>query len=214
MSARRPDCDPEEFAELHAAGALDGQEQAHLERLRRAGDNRATAAWRRLQGVTEALLESVSPVAPSVELSRAILDRIRTQGAPRAAPAAPPAFAAAAAVLGTADPLSQDAAAMVVLRAADLDWNETEVPGVHSRNLFVDSASGRLTLLIRMDAGARYPNHEHHGVEECMVIDGDLHIAGTVLHAHDYLRTPRGGDHGSPWTEGGCLLLVTVPLAA
>ena len=103
---------------------------------------------------------------------------------------------------------------MVILRGAEIDWQATDAPGVWSRNLFVDQESNRLTVLIRMDAGAHYPNHDHPSVEECMVIDGDLHIAGTVLQKFDYLRTPKGGDHGEPWTENGCMLLVTIALAA
>ena len=52
------------------------------------------------------------------------------------------------------------------------------------------------------------PPHRHYDIEECFVLDGDLRLDDSVLHAGDYQRAEAGSVHGVQWTEGGCTLLI------
>ena len=63
-------------------------------------------------------------------------------------------------------------------------------------------------MLVKMAAGARYPRHRHAAVEECYVIEGDLHVSGTVLLAGDYQRADMDSFHGVQWTENGCTAFI------
>ena len=76
------------------------------------------------------------------------------------------------------------------------------------RQLFVDRKQRSATMLIRMDAGASYPGHRHGGLEECYVLEGDLHHDDRVMRAGDFEVVSEGSRHGRQWTEGGCLLLI------
>lgn len=204
MSTRPQNMDAAEFAQRYALGELDEADRARFEERLSEGDAELLAEWNALRPGVEAMLREVTAVAPS----SAVFEQIRARmGDLRESPA----FAA---IDESNDPVASDTENLIIRRADAEDWTDSEVPGVQMRNLFVDRETGRLTILIRMAAGAVYPDHEHPGAEECLVLEGDLSIAGTVLRAGDYLRTPAGGVHGEPRTTGGCLLLVTTPFDA
>ena len=42
-----------------------------------------------------------------------------------------------------------------------LPWEPTRFPGIETKTLFIDKASGSVTALIRMAPGAKLPDHEH-----------------------------------------------------
>jgi hypothetical protein len=107
------------------------------------------------------------------------------------------------------DAFADDAGCMVALRSCSMGWKDTPVPGVKERRLFVDKERKRMSLLLKLEPGVVFPDHDHPDVEECLVLDGDLMLGGVTLHKHDYMRIPKGGRHGSPRTINGCLLLVT-----
>ena len=88
-------------------------------------------------------------------------------------------------------------------------WEETGITGIRVRRLFVDAPNHRITMLVRMDAGKSYPSHRHAGIEECYVLEGDLHVGEEVMVAGDYQRAELESVHPVQWTEKGCLLLVT-----
>ena len=68
--------------------------------------------------------------------------------------------------------------------------------------------TGNGCYLMRMDPGAVTIPHEHDGVEDFLVIDGDLiESDGTVLGPGDFVSYPPGSHHNSR-TEKGCLLFV------
>ena len=74
--------------------------------------------------------------------------------------------------------------------------------------LFVDRERDYVTMLVRMAPGTSYPCHRHGGAEECYVLQGDLHVAGQVLHSGDHQRADDASEHGVQSTEEGCLLLI------
>jgi anti-sigma factor ChrR (cupin superfamily) len=90
-------------------------------------------------------------------------------------------------------------------------WLAADVPGVEISQLWVDAASGRHTLLLRLQAGATLPRHRHAAPEECYVVEGDLRDGALVLGAGDYVRHAPDTEHALT-TRHGCLLFVTASL--
>jgi anti-sigma factor ChrR (cupin superfamily) len=99
---------------------------------------------------------------------------------------------------------------MSVVRSTQADWRTVSTPGVAVKRLRVDEATGASTFLLRVDAGARVPLHDHPGGEELYVLEGDFRVAGDHLTAGDYLYTPPDRRHAAS-SDGGCIVLVTLP---
>jgi anti-sigma factor ChrR (cupin superfamily) len=63
-------------------------------------------------------------------------------------------------------------------------------------------------FLLRMEAGAQSRPHEHMGLEEFLVMEGELiDCDGTVYRSGDFVRLLPGSKHSSH-TPNGCVLLV------
>ena len=74
--------------------------------------------------------------------------------------------------------------------------------------LSYDRDTGHGTYLMRMDPGAVTIEHEHAGMEEFLILEGDLVDSdGAVFGAGDFVSYEGGTRHNS-WTEGGCLIAV------
>ncbi len=101
---------------------------------------------------------------------------------------------------------------MFLSRADDSAWEPTAHPGVETRRLFVDAAARRATMLIRMAAGTSYPAHVHGGIEECFVLEGEIHVGDTTMHAGDFQRCETASRHGIQSTRTGCTLLIVSSL--
>lgn len=97
-----------------------------------------------------------------------------------------------------------------VVRTADGEWRPTPSAGVAVKVLRYDKASGESSLLLRLDAGARVPAHDHPGGEELYVLDGDFQVGPEKLGPGDYLYTPPNAIHAAS-SQGGCLVLVMLP---
>ncbi|GAB3348056.1 hypothetical protein GCM10027566_03070 [Arachidicoccus ginsenosidivorans] len=83
--------------------------------------------------------------------------------------------------------------------------------GVYVKSLRFDPLQHRSpSILLRFDAGAAYPYHNHPGGEELYVISGEVDIAGAHLVSGDYLYTPPGFKHLVS-SGPGCILLLIVP---
>lgn len=95
-----------------------------------------------------------------------------------------------------------------LVRASGDNWESTDIDGIEVRCLAVDESADRVTMMIRMAPGTRYPKHRHGGVEECYVLSGDLRQAAQVMRAGDYEWCDNESVHGEQWTEEGCTLLV------
>lgn len=96
--------------------------------------------------------------------------------------------------------------------AAEGIWENTTVPGLTRRVLFVDRPNNRITCLLRLAPGGRLPAHRHAGVEEVFLLEGELHAAEWVLRPGDYQRSEAGTNHVEQWTVGGCTALLVAPL--
>ena len=71
-----------------------------------------------------------------------------------------------------------------------------------------DRETGQGCYLMRMEPGAVTLAHEHGGMEEFLILEGDLVDSdGSVFAAGDFVSYRAGTQHNS-WTETGCLLAV------
>jgi anti-sigma factor RsiW len=92
---------------------------------------------------------------------------------------------------------------------AEPEWKEV-APGISCKLLATDAASQRVSMLVRLAPGVAYPAHDHAGVEELHLLDGELWIDDRKLHPGDYNRAEPGTGDSRVWSETGCTcVLVT-----
>ncbi|MEO7308380.1 MAG: cupin domain-containing protein [Ferruginibacter sp.] len=96
------------------------------------------------------------------------------------------------------------------------DWKALIEEGINTNGIFVkplrfDEATKRApTFLLKFEAGASYPNHDHPAGEEIFVLEGEVRFGPDQLHAGDYLYTAPGTTH-SAFSKTGCVMLFVVP---
>jgi anti-sigma factor ChrR (cupin superfamily) len=89
------------------------------------------------------------------------------------------------------------------------DWEQV-APGIECKLLAADTERHRVSMLVRLAPGARYPAHTHAGVEELHLLDGELWIDERKLFPGDYNHGAPGAADEHVWSETGCTcLLVT-----
>jgi quercetin dioxygenase-like cupin family protein len=89
------------------------------------------------------------------------------------------------------------------------DWEQV-APGIECKLLATDGERHRISMLVRLAPGARYPAHSHAGVEELHLLDGELWIDERKLLPGDYNYGPPGASDERVWSETGCTcVLVT-----
>ncbi len=103
-----------------------------------------------------------------------------------------------------------------LVRSHQTEWKPLPEPGVFGvfvKVLRFDEETHRApTILLKFEAGATYPAHNHPGGEEIFVLEGDIKLGKDHLYAGDYLYTSPNGKH-AVWSEKGCIVLVNVPQA-
>jgi len=96
------------------------------------------------------------------------------------------------------------------VRPHDGGWAAAGAPGVEMRQLFRDKATGRATVLLRMEPGATFPAHRHGDDEQCFVLSGDIGFGELVYRQGDFVVMRKGTDHPEIRTEHGNVLLLVV----
>lgn len=104
-------------------------------------------------------------------------------------------------------PSSENNPPPFIVRSREVKWRHFRVPGISIGNLYIDKKKRQITCLMRLEAGVIFPPHRHAGPEEIFVLEGDLIVEGEICDRGDYIRSVPGSAH-SPFTEGGCLLLI------
>jgi anti-sigma factor ChrR (cupin superfamily) len=201
MNPELPHGGPEEWAALYAAGAMTPAERQAFEALLAEGCHAFDAELKHFDTVVTALSQAVPPVQPRASTKAALMDRIaadkaRSQVSPSPGAAHTPV-----------------PAGFFFQHAADAVWKPTKTPGVQIRLMYVDNVRERATACLRMEPGRHYPHHEHLGVEEVFVLEGDLRLGDIVMRAGDYQRAEGGTHHEDQYTENGCVVLIHMPLA-
>ena len=98
------------------------------------------------------------------------------------------------------------ALAMRYVDVATAPWKATPWPGIETKVLMEDKASGLLTSLVRMAPGAVLPRHEHTALEQSFVLEGALVDAEGEVTAGNYVWRPAGSTHEARAPKG-CLVL-------
>ena len=178
--------DIHEAVSLYALDALDGREKAEFELHLERGCAPCEAELRLLRAVTDEMA-----IASAVPLPARLKDRVMAKSAraPRA-----PGF------------VIQESG-LLISRSAELTWQKFS-PGIEYKALGSDVQRDYHTMLVRMEAGARYSAHRHTDIEELFMLSGDLHVAGEVMLSGDYCRADTGTVHGETFSESGCLFLM------
>jgi putative transcriptional regulator len=188
-----------ELVALHALGMLDAGDAdalyAHLAECDACGED-----FRAFQAVAADLAESVAVTPPPGARDR-LLARIAGEAA--AAPKETQVWKR-----WDADASSP----LTTVRAGDGGWEETAIEGILVRRLFVDPVKQTATMMVRMAPGTSYPGHRHGGAEECLVLEGDLHVGDRVLYKGDFQRAELDSIHPVQSTEGGCVLFIVSSL--
>jgi anti-sigma factor ChrR (cupin superfamily) len=132
--------------------------------------------------VAEQLSLSVAPVEPPKELRQRLLERIK-------APAS----------------CAETTEHRKVVRGHDAPWVKMPIPGVEIRPLL-----GKKTFLVRMQAGAVFPKHDHPQAEQCYVLEGSItDCDGLTLNAGDFVVMSRDIEHDPIRSATGCTLFIS-----
>ena len=191
----------QELTVLEALGALRGEDRARLqERLAR-----DPAARRELGRFHDALAgwaaATLPRKIPPAAVRERVLERIRTTAQARPGAAAE----------GPQGPPVPEGFQFV---RADAPWLPAPLPGGRFKLLSAGPGQDHVTLLIELQPGAVYPEHDHAGVEEMYILTGDLQSEGRHLGPGDFLRAEPGTHHHELRTLGGCTALMVVPVTA
>jgi anti-sigma factor ChrR (cupin superfamily) len=185
-------------AALYALGTLDAAEARDFEQHVAAGCEACAAELREFEDVVAQLAFIAPPATPPASVRARLLKLVSAGGASSDA--------------SDETRTAPDAAAdFLVLRAGEGEWIETEDAGVSYKLLFADAALGTFTTLVRMQPGARVPAHRHLGVEQCLVLEGDLRTGSIAMEAGDFNCSLPGSVHDELITDDGALLLIVAP---
>ena len=188
-----------EDAALHALGALDGEEaQAFVQLLSQEPEARTeAAAFARVAGAI-ALSLPASP-APSLDLKERILRQAAQRKArtslettlKQLAPPSPGGFA-------------------FLREASGPGWVPLAMAGASVKLLSFDHDASYAVVLGKLEAGARYPSHNHLHSEDVYMLTGDLHVGDKIIRAGDFHHAEAGTRHDVNWSEQGCVLLAVL----
>ena len=91
------------------------------------------------------------------------------------------------------------------LMPPERQWSEPEwqevAPGIECKLLATDTERQRVSMLVRLEPGASYPQHTHAGVEELHLLDGELWINERKLFPGDYNYGPPGASDYRVWSD-------------
>lgn len=194
-----------ELAELYAVCALSDDERAAFDARVSAGDPLYIEAFASVQPLMEQLFASFPSIEPDASLRGALEARLAAASTDDRE-VGPSADADTREQEERAD--AEPGEGVKVFRHDRIRWRPTGLPGVKGYTLYADRKANRRTLLLKMDPGSYIPDHDHAGIEEVMVLEGDLSIGPERLGPRDYFRAQPGARHGDPRTQHGCIALV------
>jgi anti-sigma factor ChrR (cupin superfamily) len=225
------------LAALYALGALEGAEARDFERHVAGGCEACAAELREFLAVAADLALAAPPAEPPPDLRERLLSLVSgdpeqsRQTDPRAQATVEAAIEdversdgaederatiAAGSTRGSKTDSGREsqvegAAGFVVVRAGEGEWSATENEGVSVKLLFVDRERATVTTLVRMEPGARIPAHRHLGLEQCLLLEGDLRSGPIEMSAGDFNCSFPGSIHNELTTRGGALFLIVAP---
>lgn len=187
--------DMTDVAVLYSLGALSQHEARSYEEHLTGGCDACKAELESFDLIVRALAFSTAEEQPPATARAGLLARVGTSVSEHAVESAR---------------TGGDPGQFVSILAAEGGWREMR-EGVLLKKLHVDEATGIATSLVRMLPGTALPVHQHIGVEQFFVIEGDCHVAGQKLTPGDYHRAEAGSIHESTYTVAGTLFLLIAP---
>lgn len=132
----------------------------------------------------ESLADAMTPIEPPPARKAAMCDRILKRiASDKAAPAQ----------------------SHLTVHLSNEGWVDV-MPLIKMKTLF-ESDDGK-GVLFRFQPGARLPPHEHSTDEECVVLEGELHIGSEIVRSGDFHLARRGLPHGDLTSPSGALFYI------
>ena len=175
-----------EWAALHSLGSLGQHEARAMRSLLSAGEGALEHSVRDFDRVVAAIGLAVPEVEPPPSLREKLL--------------ASTGETEASEKTGT-KPFS-------IVRASEEGWKRI-AELVFMKELFVNSARGTTTCLLRILPGGSVPAHRHSTIEEIFVIEGDCQINAELLGPGDYRCAQPGTADRSLTSERGTTVLLS-----
>ena len=97
--------------------------------------------------------------------------------------------------------------ATVTVREREGEWRML-APGLEIKLLLVDREAGFQSFLLRLAPGCQLPAHDHHALEECLLLEGDMLIGDRAYAAGDYHAALPGSRHAPISTRNGGLVFL------
>ena len=92
------------------------------------------------------------------------------------------------------------------IETESLPWIETS-PGSRMKVIYHDPATGMLTIVAQLAAGAGIPPHVHEDLEQTYVLEGSLVDDEGECTAGNFVIRAKGSRH-APTAPNGCTMLV------
>lgn len=102
---------------------------------------------------------------------------------------------------------------LLLVFAEHKDWQETAVPGVRVKTLYVDKVRNYASNLVSMTAGSIYPRHSHADLEELFMLSGEILLSGHRLKFGDYCRAEPGSIHEEVVATNDCMFIALASFA-
>lgn len=112
--------------------------------------------------------------------------------------------------------ISNSTMSKYITQSEKMDWKPLLEDGVDTKGIFIkvlhfdDRTNRPPTFLLKFEAGASYPYHNHTAGEEAFILEGEAYFNDYKLTKGDYLYTPPSFKH-SVKTDTGCVILFKVP---
>lgn len=205
-------------AALYALGALDEDEARAFEEHLAAGCEACAAELREFQCVAADLALAAPPAEPPTQVRSRLLtlvaegEDVVEESRPTSVEVSQKLNEAAHGVASSSDGQQPNIPeGFVVVRAGEGEWRATADPGVSFKLLFVDREHATVTTIVRMEPGSRIRSHRHLGLEQCLVLEGDVSSGPVEMSAGDFNCSMPGSVHDELTTRGGALLLIVSP---
>ena len=88
-----------------------------------------------------------------------------------------------------------------IVDSLTMEWANID-PGVWAKVLYRDDASGAATVLFKFEPGARAPMHEHMGLEQTYIIEGELEDHDGLIKAGGFAIRQPGSVHAASSKKG------------
>ena len=198
-------------AALYALGALEGEEAREFEEHLSAGCLPCEAELRAFGGVVADLGLAASEAEPPAGVRARLLALAAEESQAGGGASDDCLETAPAEATGDGPNLRGVAEGFLVVRAGEGEWLPTGDAGVAYKLLFADPGRGTVTTLVRMQPGSRIRSHRHLGVEQCLVLEGDVSSGPIRMTAGDFNCSLPGSVHEELVTDRGALLLLVSP---